>query len=131
MPTGAEHIYEIEGLTCADCAREIELTLKRQSFCNVKLNFATRRLSVTSDDISSINKIISKVEPTAKAIPYGQIKSQSNSSDYEGQLRLRIFVSLGFLIIGMFLTFNQESTLVMTGGVIFLLISYFISGINV
>ncbi|MHA1512789.1 MAG: heavy metal translocating P-type ATPase [Candidatus Hodarchaeales archaeon] len=131
MPTGAEHIYEIEGLTCADCAREIELTLKRQSFCNVKLNFATRRLSVTSDDISSINKIISKVEPTAKAIPYGQIKSQPTSSDYEGQLRLRIFVSLGFLIIGMFLTFNQESSIVMTGGVIFLLISYFISGINV
>ncbi|MHA1206649.1 MAG: heavy metal translocating P-type ATPase [Candidatus Hodarchaeales archaeon] len=131
MPTGAEHIYEIEGLTCADCAREIELTLKRQSFCNVKLNFATRRLSVTSDDISSINKIISKVEPTAKAIPYGQIKSQPTSSDYEGQLRLRIFVSLGFLIIGMFLTFNQESSLIMTGGVIFLLISYFISGINV
>jgi Cd2+/Zn2+-exporting ATPase len=131
MPTGAEHIYEIEGLTCADCAREIELTLKQQSFCNVKLNFATRRLSVTSDDISSINKIISKVEPTAKAIPYGQIKSQSTSSDYEGQLRLRIFVSLGFLIIGMFLTFNQESSIVMTGGVIFLLISYFISGINV
>ncbi|MHA1237173.1 MAG: heavy metal translocating P-type ATPase, partial [Candidatus Hodarchaeales archaeon] len=117
--------------TCADCAREIELTLKRQSFCNVKLNFATRRLSVTSDDISLINKIISKVEPTAKAIPYGQIKSQSTSSDYEGQLRLRIFVSLGFLIIGMFLTFNQESSLIMTGGVIFLLISYFISGINV
>ncbi|MHA1444489.1 MAG: heavy metal translocating P-type ATPase, partial [Candidatus Hodarchaeales archaeon] len=114
-----------------DCAREIELTLKRQSFRNVILNFATRRLSVTSDDISSINEIISKVEPTAKAIPYGQIKSQSNFSDYEGQLRLRIFVSLGFLIIGMFLTFNQESSIVMTGGVIFLLISYFISGINV
>ncbi len=131
MPTGVEHVYEIEGLTCADCAKEIELTLKRKSFRNVRLNFATRRLSVTSDDISSINEIISKVEPAAKAIPHGQVKSQSNISDYERQLRLRIFVSLGFLIIGIFLTFNQESSLIMTGGVIFLLISYFISGINV
>ena len=131
MPMDAEHIYEIEGLTCADCAREIELTLKRQRFCNVRLNFATRRLSVTSDDISSINDIISRVEPAAKAIPHGQVKSQPKISDYERQLRLRIFLSLGFLIIGIFLTFGQESSLVMTGGIIFLLISYFISGINV
>ena len=28
MPKGVEHVYEIEGLTCADCARKIESTLK-------------------------------------------------------------------------------------------------------
>ena len=131
MPKGVEHVYEIEGLTCADCARKIESTLKGHNFTNVNLNFAIRRLSVNSDDISAINRIISKVEPTAKAIPKSQSKPQYTLTDQEIQLRQRIVLSSGFLILGIIFTSSQQSPIVMTGGVIFLLISYLISGINV
>ncbi|MCK4847512.1 MAG: cadmium-translocating P-type ATPase [Candidatus Heimdallarchaeota archaeon] len=130
MPNGVEHIYEIEGLSCADCARKIESSLKRD-FGKVKLNFATQRLFITSGDITTINKIISKVEPTVKAIPLDKIMSQDTITDQERKLRLRIFISTVFLIIGIVLTSNQQSSLAMTGGLVFLLISYFVSGINV
>ncbi len=130
MPNGVEHIYEIKGLSCADCAKNIESTLKRD-FGKVKLNFATQRLFITSGDITTINKIISKVEPTVKAIPLDKIMSQDTITDQERKLRLRIFISTVFLIIGIVLTSNQQSSLAMTGGLVFLLISYFVSGINV
>ena len=131
MPKGVEHVYEIEGLTCADCAREIESTLKRQNFAKVKLNFATQRLTITSDDINKINDIISKIEPTAKAVPQGQIKPKDNVNNQERRLRQRIYLSILFLIIGIILTSGQQSQIITTSGVILLLISYFISGINV
>jgi Cd2+/Zn2+-exporting ATPase len=131
MPEEIERVYEIKGLSCADCAKKIESTLRQQNFGEVNLNFATRRLSVHSDDISSINSIISKLEPEARAILQGQKKSSETITDQERKLRQRIFLSVCFLIIGLLLTSNPQSPIVMTGGVIFLLTSYFTSGINV
>ena len=131
MAKNHEYFYEIEGLTCADCARRIESTLIQQNFGEVKLNFATRRLSVTSGDLSTLNGIVSKVEPSARVLPYGKSKVRHPISDQEKQLRQRIYLSICFLVFGMFLSSLQESPILMTIGVVFLLISYLTSGINV
>jgi Cd2+/Zn2+-exporting ATPase len=122
--------YILQGLSCADCALKIESTLKQQGFSEVKLNFATRRLDIGSDNLTKINSIISRIEPGALAVPESKSKDISNAKKYEKILIIRILVSIFLLLLGIILT-SFSSTLLHTGGYLALFGSYFISGFHV
>lgn len=61
--------FKIEGLDCANCARELEEEiLKIENISNVNINFLMQKMEVecTSDSediISNIKKVIKKNEP--------------------------------------------------------------------
>lgn len=61
----------INNLDCANCAREIEEELNKNSkFKNVVVNFGTSKLSYQAEEeipINEINKIIKNIEPGASA----------------------------------------------------------------
>lgn len=64
-----KYSYNIIGLDCANCAREIEESLNRDSnFKDVVVNFSTSRISFYSDkdiSIDELNRMIKKIEPSA------------------------------------------------------------------
>ena len=64
-----KYSYNIIGLDCANCAREIEENLnKNSSFKDVVVNFSTSRISFYSDEdmsIDQLNRMIKKIEPSA------------------------------------------------------------------
>lgn len=61
--------YNINNLDCANCAREIEEFLNKNSdFKDVIVNFSTKKVSYLSDkdfSIKELNELIKKVEPDA------------------------------------------------------------------
>lgn len=64
-----KYSYNIIGLDCANCAREIEESLnKNKRFKDVVVNFSTSRISFYSNDsisLAELNRLIKKVEPLA------------------------------------------------------------------
>ena len=61
--------YNINNLDCANCAREIEEALnKNTDFKNVSISFATSKLTYESDkdfSLKELNNLIKKIEPDA------------------------------------------------------------------
>ena len=64
-----KYSYNIIGLDCANCAREIEENLNKNSnLKDVVVNFSTSRISFYSDEdmsIDQLNRMIKKIEPSA------------------------------------------------------------------
>ena len=72
------HKFSLKGLDCSKCAFKIEQSLREQEYTNVNLNFVTRTLSVSSNDVKGINNTISRIEPGIQAIPLEETyKNQS------------------------------------------------------
>lgn len=61
--------YKINGLDCANCAREVEeFLVKDKRFKNVVVNFNTAKLSFeakTEIPINELNRLVQSVEPEA------------------------------------------------------------------
>ena len=64
-----KYSYNIIGLDCANCAKEIEENLNKNSnLKDVVVNFSTSRISFYSDEdmsIDQLNRMIKKIEPSA------------------------------------------------------------------
>ena len=71
--------YNINNLDCANCAREVEEGLSKDSrLKNVRVNFNTCKLSFESDKdipIKELNKMVSKIEPEA-SVGYEETKKE-------------------------------------------------------
>ena len=63
-----KYSYNIIGLDCANCAREIEESLnKNKKFKNVIVNFSTSKISFYSDkeiSLEELNHYIKQIEPS-------------------------------------------------------------------
>lgn len=91
-----KYIYEIKKLDCANCAREVEESLNQnKDFLDVKVNFATSKISYKSEkefEISELNKLIKKVEPDAYVVTSNEDKKNNYSL-----ISLILGVSIGCL----------------------------------
>ncbi len=126
-----KHAFILQGLSCADCALKIESTLKQHGYSAAKLNFATRRLHIRSNDLSNINSIISRIEPGTIAVLEKDVTEVTGPKNQETQLLIRIGISVTLLIIGVLLTSSSLPPLVITGGYIALFGAYIVSGFPV
>lgn len=110
--------YNIVGLDCANCARNLEIKLNEvKNLKNVVVNFATSKLSFESDkniDLKELNKIVKKVD---KNITIVENNTLTNQKKYN-IITLLIGVLLG--IVGCL--FNIPEVLEQ----ILLVISYFL-----
>ncbi len=100
----AKREYQIQGLSCASCALRIENSLQSNAFLDAKVDFITQTLTISSDDIERLSKIVREVEPNAKLFPVKknqQTKAFLRREEYF-QI-LQIIISLIFLIIGIIL----------------------------
>ena len=91
-----KYTYEIKKLDCANCAREVEESLNQnKDFLDVKVNFATSKISYKSEkefEISELNKLIKKVEPDAYVVTSNEDKKNNYSL-----ISLILGVSIGCL----------------------------------
>ena len=91
-----KYIYDIKKLDCANCAREVEESLNQnKDFLDVKVNFATSKISYKSEkefEISELNKLIKKVEPDAYVVTSNEDKKNNYSL-----ISLILGVSIGCL----------------------------------
>ena len=75
-----KYSYNIIGLDCANCAREIEESLsENKDFKDVVVNFSTSRISFYTDKqitVDDINKLIKKVEPDAYIVDGENVESK-------------------------------------------------------
>lgn len=108
--------YKINGLDCANCAREVEeFLVKDKRFKNVVVNFNTAKLSFEAKaeiPINELNRLVQSVEPEATISEIEAIRSntaknaqscetcngaKNNKTEVKGGLRERVW----FLIIGL------------------------------
>ena len=91
-----KYSYDIKKLDCANCAREVEESLNQnKDFLDVKVNFATSKISYKSEkefEISELNKLIKKVEPDAYVVTSNEDKKNNYSL-----ISLILGVSIGCL----------------------------------
>lgn len=91
-----KYTYDIKKLDCANCAREVEESLNQnKDFLDVKVNFATSKISYKSEkefEISELNKLIKKVEPDAYVVTSNDDKKNNYSL-----ISLILGVSIGCL----------------------------------
>lgn len=91
-----KYTYDIKKLDCANCAREVEESLNQnKDFLDVKVNFATSKISYKSEkefEISELNKLIKKVEPDAYIVTSNEDKKNNYSL-----ISLILGVSIGCL----------------------------------
>lgn len=91
-----KYTYDIKKLDCANCAREVEESLNQnKDFLDVKVNFATSKISYKSEkefEISELNKLIKKVEPDAYVVTSNEDKKNNYSL-----ISLILRVSIGCL----------------------------------
>ena len=96
-----KYSYNIIGLDCANCAREIEESLnKNKKFKNVIVNFSTSKISFYSEkeiSLEELNHYIKKVEPSAYASEKDDVKSPK---EYYISL---LIIALLLAIVGMYL----------------------------
>lgn len=111
---------------------KIENSLKDHDFSEVRLNFATRVLTFSCgekqcDHVHEINRIISKVEPGARAIPLISEIDQLKPS--KGWVPLaQIVVSVILLALGIALTNPSMTDVMILAGNLSLFLAYFIAG---
>lgn len=86
--------YTLHGLTCADCALNLEKELSElDSVASVHVNFATSTLSIDCEDISIIKKKMKEIEPDVTIV-----------SDFQPSLQKNLFliiVSSCIFVIGL------------------------------
>jgi Cd2+/Zn2+-exporting ATPase len=127
------HRFNLKGLSCSNCALKIEDTLKDHNYLDVNLNFATRVLTFNCENarctshIDEINKIITKIEPDAYAIPVSVPADQQTRLDNWIPI-FQIFSSVILLALGLILTHPSMSQLLILSGYFSLFSAYFISG---
>lgn len=72
--------YNIVGLDCANCARNLEIKLNEvKNLKNVVVNFATSKLSFESDkniDLKELNKIVKKVDKNITIVENNNLTNQ-------------------------------------------------------
>ena len=91
--------YALQGLTCADCAANLEKELSElESVTSVHVNFATSTLSIECDNINEVKRRIKEVEPDI-------ILSESDSEINIHKSLFLIIVSSCIFVIG--LVFKQ------------------------
>lgn len=85
--------YNINNLDCPNCARKLEETLnKNEKLQNVKVNFATKKISYETETVTlkEINKIAKEIESSISIS-----EEVTNKKEY--------YLSLFFLAVGLFL----------------------------
>lgn len=86
--------YAIRGLSCANCAQEIERTLNdRGTFGAVRVNFASGTIAIDPKGVNAAQKIIRGIDPGAK------ILQNASRADGSSSLRVRIIVFAAALLI--------------------------------
>lgn len=122
--------YNILGLDCANCAREVEEELnKNPKFSNVIVNFSTSKLSFDSDediDLSEINELVKMVEPEA-------IVSHEDKEMEDKEYNLLLLIIDAILgVVGCFWKAPFEINLVLLAvGYICLIYRHFVNAIKV
>ncbi len=101
--------YTLEGLSCSSCAILIEDLLKDHFKSFVQVNFATRTLSIASEDLEGINEIISKVEPGTQARPKDGVKNGFGIRSSDWIYLLQIILSFSLLILGSYFSASSVS----------------------
>lgn len=113
--------YSINGLSCANCALRIENALKNENYDNVHINFSTKSLLISSNDVFEINQIISKIEPGASI---RSIKKNKQNDGILFQIRPIFTIIISFLLLLTGILVVQDEIL----SIILLLIAYITSG---
>lgn len=112
------HSYNIVGLDCASCAREIEEGLsKNPKFKNVVVNFSTSKISFISSfevSLEELNVLVKKIEPSVY-VTASDNDSGNGSREYYVPV---LIIAVLFGVLG--LCFYLPSFL----GIIFVVISY-------
>ena len=108
--------YKINGLDCANCAREVEEFLaKDKRLKNVVVNFNTAKLSFEAEtgiSIDELNRLVQSVEPEAtvnrlEAVSSGRTKDKvactacSKAKNDKTETRGKACRQIWFLIIGL------------------------------
>lgn len=106
----------------------IEDLLKDHYKSFVQVNFATRTLSIASDDLEGINTIISKIEPGTRAFPKSRATKNVRINKNDWKYLLHILISLLLLIWGSILLIDSMSPAWQLLGQIILLSAYIIAG---
>jgi Cd2+/Zn2+-exporting ATPase len=120
--------FTLEGLSCLNCAVLIEDLLKDHYKSFVQVNFATRTLSIASDDLEGINEIISKIEPGTRALPKKKVKETVGLRRSDWVYLIQILLSFSLLILGSFFSATSVSDGWVLFGQITLLSAYLIVG---
>ena len=92
-----ESTYHLKGLSCANCAMKIEKSLKSMEFSNVELNFTRNTLTIDSNNISELNKILSKIEPGVKVLPLKHQQEDDRHSYRNTLIVIGLSITLLFL----------------------------------
>lgn len=121
--------YNIVGLDCANCAREIEEELKKDKrFNNVVVNFSTLKLSYESSEeisLKELNKIVRRKEEEVTITSDDEVKE---SKEYHLWI---LFVGFSLGIIGTLLDVSYPvSQILIFLSYVFLLYRPFINAIN-
>lgn len=117
--------YHLKGLNCANCATKIQNTLEELNYSQVSLDFSTSTLTVDSDDLTEINKVISRIEPGVKALPMTTEKDHQESS---WRALLSIAIAFILLIVGLIFERSLADTPRQAGLYLIFLAAYFIVG---
>ncbi|MHA2244249.1 MAG: heavy metal translocating P-type ATPase [Candidatus Hodarchaeales archaeon] len=125
------HRYTLEGLSCSDCALKIENSLKDHFSALIHLNFATQTLTLASDNVEEIQKIISNIEPGIRVIPFSKKDSFQQNSLKNIYPLLQIFTSLMLLILGIVLINPSMTEIMIIGGYTCLIFAYIVAGSKV
>jgi len=97
----AKREYQIQGLSCASCALRIENLLQSNAFLDAKVDFITQTLTISSDDIERLSRIIHEVEPSATLLPVTKNQKTKTSLGREEYSQIiQILISFILLIIG-------------------------------
>lgn len=92
--------FLLENLDCTSCANKVEKALKKmQCVENVRINFNTSTLYITTNDIESVKNTIKTIEPQIILKDFST--KTSNDSNYSEILLLSVLLFCFFLSLGL------------------------------
>ena len=126
--------FELNGLTCPNCARKIEDNLKQNNTLrNVVVNFANLTLSFESNDKLDINKevinVVKSIEPNIKVINLNNKETDQTESKINKDVVLLV---AGMILAGVSFVIknNLLSTLCIIASYVFLMYKTFITALK-
>lgn len=125
--------FELNGLTCPNCARKIEDNLKKhEEIKNVVVNFANLTLSFETDEKLDVKKtvidVVKNIEPNVKVLDLNQ-KEETKESKINIDI---IVLIMGIILAGLSFVINQSvvSTICIILSYVLLMYKTFITAIK-
>ena len=126
--------FELNGLTCPNCARKIEDNLKQnEDLKNVVVNFANLTLSFEADEKTDVKSIVvktvNKIEPNVKVIDLN--KKEERAKDTKVNIDIIVLIAgLIFAGLSFVIKINIVSTICIILSYILLMYKTFITALK-